>query len=346
MSILAPLCQQLKGQFIPKSRSLKESAHYWTEKDRLNNTIAEAFVIILRTQGCTWAHASGCSMCGYFTDSYWNATTDHQIETQFQTAMQRYQNEPIIKIFNSGSFFDPKEIPPRLQKKILTTINKTTKKIVVESRPEYITNHAVNSLQKDISPSKIEVGIGLESANDLIRTHAINKGFLFKDYQKAAAILKKRDIGIKTYLLIKPPLLTEYEAIQDTLETIQKIKDISTTISFNPCNVQRHTAVEYLWRRHNYRPPWLWSIIDILKKSSQLTSGRLQCDIVGGGSKRGAHNCPNCNSTCLNAIRQFSLTQNKQNLSKLECDCKTIWEVQLTNENQTYGSINDYQRQI
>ena len=54
--------------------------------------------------------------------------------------------------------------------------------------------------------------------------------------------------------------------------------------------------MEYLWRRKQYRPPWLWSIIDILRHGKKILEDmRIQCDIVGGGNIRGPHNCNNCN---------------------------------------------------
>ena len=345
MSLLAPFCQQLKLQFTPKPHSPNQPVRYWTEKDRFNNSIKEAFVIILRTRGCSWARNGGCSMCGYFNDSHWNDISETQLKTQFHTAMKHYQDEPIVKLFNSGSFFDPQEMPRAVQHDILTTLREKAEKIAVESRPEYITKQNLDSLSKNIPLSKIEVGIGLETANDSIRKHAINKGFTLLDYKKAVSQLSKLDIGVKTYILIKPPLLTEQEAIDDSLETVQIVKDDSSTISFNPCNVQRHTTVEYFWHRHNYRPPWLWTVIDILQKSKHITNTRLQCDISGGGSPRGANNCPECNTTCLDSITQFSLTQDIDHLLDLECDCKQNWEAQCINEGKTFGSNIDYQKE-
>ena len=41
----------------------------WTEKDLLDGKVVDAWVIIFRTRGCYWAHASGCSMCGYVNDT-------------------------------------------------------------------------------------------------------------------------------------------------------------------------------------------------------------------------------------------------------------------------------------
>ncbi|MBU0497218.1 MAG: archaeosine biosynthesis radical SAM protein RaSEA [Candidatus Thermoplasmatota archaeon] len=344
MSLLTPFCQQLKQQYIPKQRSTTHPVRCWSETDRHHTSIVDAFVIILRTTGCSWSHTDGCSMCGYFTDSAPDSLTTKDIETQVHQAMQRYHGEPVLKIFTSGSFFDTKEISRSLQQKILSLCATQAKKIVFESRPEYITKASIDLLTPFLKKTEIEVGIGLETANDLIREHAINKGFSYDDYLTAATSLQNNNIGVKTYVFVKPLFLTEKDAINDALNTVETVKNISTTISFNPANIQRHTVMEYFWRRQYYRPPWLWSILEILSESKQKTTTRLQCDIVGGGSHRGAHNCPACDKEILEKIRTLSLTQHTDKISSLSCNCKKIWTAQCNTEKLTFGSIIDYQQ--
>jgi len=271
-------------------------------------------------------------------------SSDDDLLSQFHTAMESYNNEPVVKIFTSGSFFDPDEIKEKIQTKILQELSKTTKKIAVESRPEYITDNHLKKCDNNLSESSLEVGIGLESAQDDIRNFNINKGFNFQDYQTAANVLHDHHHLLKTYVLVKPPFLTEDQAIHDAFETIRAIADITDTISLNPTNVQRATLVEYLWKRQYYRPPWLWSIIEILKQGSKKTNKRLQCDVVGGGSRRGPHNCRNCDKPVLKNIRKFSLTQDLSDLSVSECECKQQWHDQINLEPLSFGSFIDIQR--
>ena len=68
MNELAQFCKQLKQDFTPRIQNPKKPVSFWSEKDVLNENITNAFVIIIRTQGCSWALKSGCSMCGYFND--------------------------------------------------------------------------------------------------------------------------------------------------------------------------------------------------------------------------------------------------------------------------------------
>jgi archaeosine synthase beta-subunit len=346
MSEITTFCHQFKKDFTPRPQNPKQPVHYWSEKDVLDGAVVDAYVIILRTRGCSWALSSGCTMCGYFNDSMRSFVSEQDLLTQFKVALQGYKNEKIVKLFTSGSFLDSSEVPVPVQQQILSTLNDTAEKISVESRPEYITEKNLEAIKEKVQFKGFEVGIGLETSNDLIREKAINKGFSFQDYTKAAALLKKHTVGVKTYLLLKPPFLTEREALNDCIKSAKDTSSFTGLLSLNPTNVQHHTVVEYLWKRNQYRPPWLWSIVELLQQSSQLTDAFVKCDVVGGGSTRGAHNCGSCDKKVLQAIEEFSLTQNKEVFSGLSCSCQEQWQDQLDLENLSFGSLVDFQRWI
>ncbi len=339
MKPLAQFCTSLKTDFIPKQRNPALPVRSWSEKDVLDGNIVDAYVIIFRTKGCSWALQSGCTMCGYFNDSRWDTVSDEHLLTQFEKAMEGYNNEPFVKIFTSGSFLDDDEISSSVQQQILQRLFETAEKVSVESRPEFVTPKKLSSIKKIAGNKTFEVGIGLETAHDDIRECAINKGFTFADYKKAATLLHKHGFLCKTYVLIKPPFLTEKEAINDCIETVQKITPYADTISFNPTNVQRRTVVEYLWKRKQYRPAWLWSVMEILAKSTQITKAHLKCDVAGGGSIRGAHNCKTCDRNILDHIAAFSLSNDAKEFADLDCSCKQTWLDYLDIEDLGFGSL-------
>jgi len=339
MNELAKFCKNLKKDFTPKIRNPTKPVRCWSEKDVLDGKIVDAYVIIFRTRGCSWAFQSGCSMCGYFNDSMWDKVSDADMLKQFDTVMEGYSGEKFVKIFTSGSFLDDHEMSPNIQKKILGKLFETADKVSVESRPEYVTNKKLSELKKIVGTKTFEVGIGLETANDFVREHSINKGFSFNDYKKSVEALKKHKFKCKTYVLVKPPFLTEKESIEDCKNTVEAIKPYADTISFNPTNVQRNTVVEYLWKRRQFRPAWLWSIVEILKQSKQITDARVKCDIAGGGNIRGAHNCKTCDRKILDAIADFSLSQDTKVFNDLDCGCKQNWLDQLDIEDIGFGSL-------
>ncbi|RLF62834.1 MAG: TIGR01210 family radical SAM protein, partial [Thermoplasmata archaeon] len=110
MKELEQFCRELKKNFKPRDKG--NHVKTWSEKDYLEGIgVVDAFVIILRTRGCSWAIKSGCSMCGYFNDSTWRKLSANDILSQFNLAMKNYNGEQIVKIFTSGSFLDEKEVP-------------------------------------------------------------------------------------------------------------------------------------------------------------------------------------------------------------------------------------------
>lgn len=342
MSKLEVLCKNLKKDFSPKNKDSQKPVKFWSENDVLDDKIVDTFVIIFRTKGCSWAHESGCSMCGYFNDSMWKDVSENDLLKQFENAMNNYSKQKFVKIFTSGSFLDDNEITPKVRKQILNKLSENASKISVESRPEYIKDKTLKEIKTALDLKKFEIGVGLETASDFIRKNCLNKGFTFNDYKKAASKLKRYDIELKTYVLIKLPFLTEKESIDDAVKTVEKIKKITNTISFNPTNVQNNTVVEFLWKRKQFRPAWLFSIVEILKESKKIVRNmRIECDIVGGGSIRGAHNCGSCDFKFLKAISEFSLLQETDIFNGLDCNCKEKWLDQLDIENLGFGSLSN-----
>ena len=298
----------------------------WREKERLDGKIVDCLTIVLRSKGCRWRR---CLMCGYKRDTSPKVTLEDLIE-QFRFALGRLDGAKIVKIFTSGSFLDPKEIPGEFRKFVYDSLKGRVERLIVESRPEFITEDIATELSS--LDFEVEVGIGLETADDFVREHCINKGFSFEDFKRSAKILRSHGIRVKAYLLLKPPFLSEREAIEDVLKSIDAVKGLVDVVSVNPTNVQKDTYVEMLWKRGLFRPPWLWSAVEVLKNAGIETV----CDPVAYGRSRGPHNCGKCDSDVAKAIREFSLTQDVSVFDRLECRCLKLWEKVL--------ELEDYSR--
>jgi radical SAM enzyme (TIGR01210 family) len=319
----------------------------WIKKDRLVNEIGKEFTIILRTKGCSWAlnESGGCTMCGYIQDANIEEVTQDQIINQFDFALNSKIKEItvdddnyIIKIFNSGSFFDENEISEKVRDHIYEQIANidNIKEVVIESRVEFINSEKLKELNNYLKGKYIEVAIGLETVNDYIRNNYINKGMLYEDFKHASNLCKENNIRVKTYLLLKPPFLNEQGSIDDCISSINNLTDLNVnTISINPVNVQKGTLTEYLWYQNRYRPPWFYSLFKVLKKSltkKDLNHVRILSDPSGAGTKRGIHNClkRDCEISAQENLRNFILSQDLTvlNHSEFECDCKRKYQLQ------------------
>ncbi|MFX1502544.1 MAG: hypothetical protein ACFFDH_16400, partial [Promethearchaeota archaeon] len=158
----------LKRKVNYSEEQLNYPVSYWIKEDRLINEIGKEFTIILRTKGCNWASSEvgGCSMCGYYLDATTKTISTSQLKNQFDYAYNNKINEIktdhnnyILKIFNSGSFLDEKEINKEVQDYIFEKISKAEKfkEIVIESRLEYITSEKLANIKEIFKNKYLEI---------------------------------------------------------------------------------------------------------------------------------------------------------------------------------------------
>ena len=332
---------------ILSREQLNRPISFWIKEDRLRDEIGKEFTIIIRTNGCNWALSKkgGCSMCGYIQDASIEKVDDDIVINQFNNALEnklslieKDDNNYILKIFNSGSFFDDNEISKNARKEIYDRISelKKIKEVVVESRVEFITPNKLEEIEKTLKNKHVEIGIGLESVDDHVRNQYINKGLKLENFEEVVEECKQFKIGIRAYLLFKPPFLNEMSAIDDCSSSIRYCIDLGiNTISVNPINIQTGSLVEYLWYRNQYRPPWFYSLFTCLQNSindADLERCRIVSDPSGAGTKRGIHNClkRECNESMKNMLKSFVINQDitKLDFSSHECECKEIYNFQ------------------
>ena len=281
-------------------------------------------VVIMRTNGCSWAKTGGCTMCGYRTASL-RDVSETDLMAQVDQMLSRYDGEPFVKIYTSGSFLDDDEVTASVRERIFVEFAKA-ERILFESRPEFITADILKTV-----PGNVTVALGMESCDNEILEKSINKGFTSSDTEAAGNRIKVAGLSVRTYLLLKPPYLKEYSAIEDTVASVMFADRFSDEISINPVNVQRGTLAERLWKRGEYRPPWIWSLVEVLKRCSGKTRARLISSPSGGGTKRGTNNCGECDRRVLDAISLFSLSQNRDDLN-VECECISSWKRYIEKE--------------
>ena len=295
----------------------------WREDEILGK---KAFVILLDTRGCYWR---SCYMCGYNNE---NSASNEAVISQIRRALEVYKGEDVVKIFTSGSFLDTREISREDRREILEALPDV--EITIETRPEFVTESALD----DISGKNIEVAIGLESASDAVRKECVNKGFSASDFLKASERIRDRKLRVKAYLLLKPPFLTEAEALEDLKRSIDFCAESADVISINPVNVQGGTLVERMWLEGRYRPPWLWSLTDALLYSQRYLEKLVVTSMpTGGGSRRGAHNCFSCDRDVLKVIDRCRISQDYEPLMDLSCDCIGKWKDSLDLEKHISG---------
>ncbi len=312
-----------------------EPVAVWSEAETLGGKPAEALVVIFRTEGCYWAWKGGCTMCGYVNDSTTDASPEG-IETQLARVLEKHEGQRIAKVYTSGSFFDPHEVPPDVSRHVLQELGARFDRVVVESLPNFL-NPDVLEGAVEACPG-LEVAIGLESSNPVVLRASILKPFDLGSFVRAAETVHEAGGRVKAYVLVKPPFLTEEDAIRDAVTTARDAAPHSDVLSFNPVSVHKNTLVEYLWKRQEYRPPWLWSLVRIWEETEDLGVRRI-CHPTGGGTPRGAHNCGACDAALLTAIDDASLGV-QVDWSRHDCACRETWLDLLAVEGPMHAPVD------
>lgn len=329
--------------------SARELSASWFSEDLLYSGKGNAIFTILPTPGCAHAlsQSGGCTMCSYIADSPLKKVSSAELVDIFKDNLNKFEILPrtVVKIFVSGSFLNEEEIPREARDEILNILNQenNVEEVVVESRPEYVTEESIQACCSRIPDKIFEVSMGLESSSNYIKEYKINKGFLNEDFQRAVNTIKslKSDYKItsKAYLFVKPILTSEKEAIEDAVASAQYAEELGVDrISFCPATIHKGTLMEVLWRRGSYQPPWIWSVLEIIKKVRSTVKIPVIMDTSGFGTRRGPYNCKKCNKKLKNMIIQSNIDQSIP--EEFDCKCKLKWTADVKYSDLTRSNVN------
>ncbi len=166
--------------------------------------------IILASGQCSWQK---CFACGW-------GKLKAPVNVDFlkkRVESEAYEGYETVKIFVSGSFLDDAQFPKEFRQWLADFLKqKGIKKLVVESRPEFITQENLN----DFKDFDFTVGIGLECAdNEVLKKY--EKGFTVKDYLKAIELLHKNNMHVRTYLMVNIPF-GSLDLLDKSVEFVEK----------------------------------------------------------------------------------------------------------------------------
>lgn len=292
-------------------------------------------VLLLPGKGCAWAQKTGgCTMCGFsqkIRQIGKNFTAQNLIALYKTAEIMTLEDKPtLLSIYNAGSFINNEEIPLKVQKEICQKVKKhpTIKKLAVESRAEFVTDDKIGFLKKGLGEKSLIVSIGLEAQNDKVRNVYIKKGLSRETYENALKIIKQNRVKSLTYVFIKPIYLDEREAIDEAINTAKYAFSAgSDEVAFESAFIQEGTMMEQFYLRGEFRPPWLWSIIEVVKKTHDLGNIRL-----GGFEDEPPpiavpSNCSKCSKKIREILQKYRETNDIKLFDNLiDCECKKEWQ--------------------
>lgn len=355
--------KSLRGATPLKAFDNNKLAEIEINKFFYDGKIIDRIMVVLRANGCEhYKKTGGCSMCSHFNgtpihkvvdDNYiaqWNSVLDGSaIEKEdFKFNLDNY---PVLCLYNLGSLFNENEISLPVIQYIFKSLNdyKNVKKVIVESRAEYVTEDAIKNI-KNVYNGIVEVGIGVESTNKTIRELCHHKGLEdIEIIKNSVKILHDNQFKALAYINFKPVFLTEKEAVDDAIQTaIDCFKMGFDAVSIEPTSLQDFSLANYLYEMGQYRVPWLWSIEEIVEgiykkiRSKDLDiriGGYFDEEILSGSQGMGfegrnevfphmtSANCPLCTNKYIDGIKKFNATYDIKHLKNIEkCPhCYPLW---------------------
>ena len=296
-------------------------------------------MVILTAPGCAYARTSGgCTNCGFpQTFGTGKPVSMEDYIAQIKAALARIPADiqaPVeVDLYNSGSYFNPEEVPELAQLAMLAlaAARHEVASLLVETRPEYVTTARLERALSVCRGKPLEVGIGLESANPEILSRRIHKGYTWEQFAAAAQLLAGAGAGLLAYVLLKPINTGEREAIEDSVVTAHKVFALGyelkcpTRVALEPCFVAPQTPLYHAFEQGRYRPPWLWSVAEVLARVAPLGRVLVGLSDEGMNPSQTPHNCEHCTDRFRQALAAFNRTQDATGLSAISCECHKHW---------------------
>lgn len=305
--------------------------------DPLSERKVSQLTVMLPGAGCAWAKkSSGCYMCGFSRSTYrytrGRLLPAFVFRAMLSKALAGTTIAEIVAVYNGGSFLNSQEIPASTPTWLCEKVAKhpSIRQLFVESRPEFVDPVLIQSMVSSLGSKILKVGIGLECVTDIIRERCIHKGFSLEDSERAVGVLRDHGARVLTYVFLKPIFLTEAEAIEETVKTIgYAFEHGSDEVALESAFVQEGTLMHKLFQKGEFKPPWLWSTIEVVKQTQHL--GPVY---IGGFSDEPPPiaiptNCPNCSPRVEKALQDFRETSDIRVFEGLGCECQVEWQREL-----------------
>jgi radical SAM enzyme (TIGR01210 family) len=179
---------------------------YFTENERSSaGGIVSVNTLFLTNRKCPW----NCVMCDLWKNTLDYTVPTGAIPTQIQYALAHLGQAKQIKLYNSGSFFDPRAIPVSDYPAIAALLT-NYERVIVESHPALISENCFRF--RDLLNGSLEVAMGLETAHSEV-LRQLNKNMTLDQFASAASVLRSQSIDLRAFILVQPPFLPENEAV-------------------------------------------------------------------------------------------------------------------------------------
>jgi archaeosine synthase beta-subunit len=262
--------------------------------------------VFLTNRECPWR----CVMCDLWRNTLTTSVPAGAIPAQIDFAVSQFPAARVLKLYNSGSFFDSRAIPVEDHPAIAVRAN-NFERLIVENHPALVDDHCLRF--RDRLRCRLEIAMGLETVHPNVLPR-LNKRMTLDQFSTAAAFLRAHDIDLRVFVLVQPPFMHPHEAILWAQRSVDFAFDCgATAVTLIPTR-GGNGAMEVLAGNQQFSPPRLDTLEASFSYGLDLKRARIFADLWD------AENipcCPVCRITRISRLHQMNLSQS--NLAPVRC---------------------------
>jgi archaeosine synthase beta-subunit len=272
---------------------------FFAEEERSSEgEIVPVNTLFLTNRECPWR----CVMCDLWKNTLTATVPVGAIPTQIEYALSRLPAAPIVKLYNSGSFFDPRAIPVADYPAIARQLTGYDR-VIVESHPALTGENCLRF--RELIAGNLEVAMGLETVHPKILPK-LNKGMTLEQFSSAANALRRNAIDLRAFILVKPPFLGEQEALYWAERSLDFAFSCGATAAALIPTRGGNGALDELAARGDFAPPRIETLEAAQEYGLRLQGGRVFADLW---DLEKFAVCANCYAARHNRLQEMNLRQ-------------------------------------
>ncbi len=280
--------------------------------------VARVATIFLTGRECPWR----CTMCDLWKYTIQIDTPAGALPAQVGAGLaelRRAGEAPAhVKLYNAGSFFDPRAVPPSDYDAIAAALAGIDH-VIVESHPALV-GTAVDRWQTTLAAGQrrpaatLEVALGLETAHPQA-LDALNKRMTVASFARAASYLRDRGVGVRVFLLVHPPFVPAAERRAWLCRSVEfAFASGASAISLIPTRAGNGTVDRFV-ASGMFSLPTLSDLEDAFELALGVGGGRVFADLW---DLDGLSRCDACVAARRDRLMRANLRQ--QRLPGVVCD--------------------------
>ena len=277
---------------------LRPYAFFIEEETSAQGEVVSIATIFLTNRECPWR----CLMCDLWRNTLTQTVPAGAIPAQIEYALQQLLPARQIKLYNSGSFFDPQAISLQDYPTIAGQVA-AFERVIVECHPALVGANCIRF--KDLLSGNLEVAMGLETVHPTI-LDKLNKRMTIDQFAAASDTLKQNDIDLRVFLLVKPPFMQEEEALEWTTRSLDFAFDCgASAVTLIPTR-GGNGAMEELASSGKFSPPSLATLESALAYGLSRKRCRVFADLWDANLNA---ECEACYHSRISRLRAMNLHQ-------------------------------------